>query len=254
MPSPTRSRSSGTPPRRLPPGGDWPGAAETDALLRCASRQAAAESHSLFATSRHLADSLAQDWKARVQTLYQPSPLAPLCRPVPPEDYILADGCDADARLALLLDALEQSRAAIRVVATAAHWPAELAAQAERLAPGQVTLVSSPAPERLAALLGAARAVLLAGRLGAHTDIALAAMLCGRPLLVASDAGAPLELVRHGQTGLVFEPAATPLADALATTWSDRRRVRDWGEIGLQRYGELAPSWESVTRCLLASA
>ncbi len=216
-----------------------------------ATQQAAAESRQVFVTSRFAAGPLARD-VLQVDTLYEPSSLVPFCRSAAPEDYILADGCAAEPRLQLLLEALSRIRRPMRIVATAPQWPGQAAAWAERLAPGRVSFQSCQG-EQLARLLAAARGVLVAGAQTEDTATALAAMQCARPLIVPGDAGAPLELVMHGQTGLVCEPTPAGLADALEALWSDRRRARSLGRGGRQHYEQLDPTWDMVAQCLLAS-
>ena len=231
----------------------WPGAGETRAVMDRASRQAAAESRAVFATSRFAAGQLAQRCEVRVETLYEPPPLARLCRSDPAADYVLADSCGSAGRLDLLLDAMCHTRQPVRVVATAPHWPTEDVARAERVAPGRVTFVAAPEPQRLAALLAAARGVLLAGPDSDDTGTALAAMLCGRPLIAPTDAGAPVEFIQHGQTGFFCEPTPDGLAGALDALSGDGREARALGNQAQLRYQQLAPSWETVARCLLAS-
>ena len=230
---------------------DQPGGSEARKLMERAAQQAAAESRQVFVTSRFAAGPLARGM-LQIDTLYEPSPLVPFCRSAAAEDYILADGCAAEPRLHMLLEALSRIRRPMRIVAAATHWPEQATAWAERLAPGRVSFVSCQ-PEQLAQLLAAARGVLVAGPQTEDTATALAAMQCARPLIVPSDAGAPLELVLHGQTGLVCEPTPAGVADALETLWSDRRHARSLGRGGRQHYEQLDPTWDMVAQCLLAS-
>lgn len=60
--------------------------------------------------------------------------------------------------------------------------------------------------------------------------------LClARPVIVSDHVGCAADLVRHGQTGLVF-PAGDVLAltEALRNALSDRERLREWGIAGRQ--------------------
>ena len=235
----------------LPSGPDRPGGGEACAVMEQAARQAAAESRQVFVTSRFAAGPFAQD-VLQVDTLYEPSPLAPFCRQAATEDYIGADGCAAGPRRALLLAALRRIARPVRIIAAATQWPEDAAARAEQAAPGRLSLVSCQA-EQLARLVAAARGVLVAAAESDNTGTALAAMQCARPLIVPDDAGAPLELVMHGQTGLVCQATPAGLADALDALWSDRHNARNLGRGGRQQYEQLSPTWDMVARCLLAS-
>ena len=251
IPHPHKTLWHGVAPAIAP--GNWPGTAETRAVMQRATRQSAAESQAVFATSRFAAGVMAQRLEVEARTLYEPPPLAHLCRSDPAADYVLAEGCGPRPRLDMLLDAAGHTRLPVRLVAVAPHWAPEDRARAEQAAPGRVTLEAAPDASRLASLLAAARAVLIASQDSDDTGTALAAMLCARPLIVPSDAGAPVEFVQHGQAGLICAPAAASLADALDTVWGDELQARALGNWARLHYQELAPSWETVAQCLLAS-
>ena len=235
----------------------WPGAAETQAMLAHAGQQVAAESHTVFATSHLGASRIARHWHREATTLYQPPPLAPLCRNDPAGRYLLVEGLRQGERLTLLLEALHHTRLPVHLLATLPRGQAEgmeQTARARQLGADRISFVTQPAPGQLATLIAAARAVVFAGHQCEETGIALAAMLCLRPLVAPTDAGAPLEFIAHGRTGLTCEPTPHALADALDTIWGDPRGAGTMGHEAWRCYQDMALSWEAVTRCLLASA
>ena len=235
----------------------WPGAVETQAMLAHAGQQVAAESRAVFATSRLGASRIARHWHRQAATLYQPPPLAPLCRNDPAGRYLLVEGLVQGERLTLLLEALHQTRLPVHLLATLPRGQAvamEQAARDRQLGANRISFVTQPAPGQLATLIAAARAVVFTGHQCEETGIALAAMLCLRPLVAPTDAGAPLEFITHGRTGLTCEPTPHALADALDTIWGDPRGAGTMGHEAWRCYQDMALSWKAVTRCLLASA
>jgi glycosyltransferase involved in cell wall biosynthesis len=75
-------------------------------------------------------------------------------------------------------------------------------------------------------------------------------MLSSKPVITCSDSGGPLEFIRHGETGLIVEPAAAALAGAMDRLWRERATAARWGEAGRARYDELDISWERVVATL----
>ena len=57
--------------------------------------------------------------------------------------------------------------------------------------------------------------------------------------------------MQHGGTGLVCEPSAAALADAMDQLWADRTRARAMGDAGLACYHSLGLNWDHVVECLL---
>ncbi len=234
-----------------------PSAVETAAMLARAGQQVASESQAVFATSRLAASRIARHWHRPAALLYEPPPLARFCRSDPAGRYLLLDGCTPGERLTLVLEALQQTRLPVHLLAIAPEQQAqamERTARASQVGVDRLGFVAQPAPERLAGLIAAARAVVFAGHESPETGTALAAMLCLRPLIAPSDAGAPAEFIAHGRTGFTCEPTAEALADALDTLWGAPRQAGAMGQEAWQCYQDMALSWEAVARCLLAPA
>ena len=228
-----------------------PGAVETQAMLAHAGQQVAAESRAVFATSRLGASRIARHWHREAVTLYEPPPLAPFCRSDPADRSLLVEGLAAGERLTLLLEALHRTRLPVHLLAIAPRGQAdamERVARARQLGADRISFVTQPAPGPLAALIASARAVVVAGCQSEETGTALAAMLCLRPLGAPTDAGAPLEFIAHGRTGLTCEPTPHALADALDTIWGDHRVAGIMGHTDWRCSQALALRWEAVGR------
>lgn len=83
--------------------------------------------------------------------------------------------------------------------------------------------------------------------------ITMEAMLAAKPVITLTDAGGPLEFVQDQQTGLVVEPTAQALADAMDELWSQRARAKAWGQAGREAYLQRQISWARVVDALTAA-
>jgi glycosyltransferase involved in cell wall biosynthesis len=105
-------------------------------------------------------------------------------------------------------------------------------------------------PDELARLYARAAVVACPSHREGFGVACLEAMAHGRPV-VASGVGGLLDLVVHGQTGLLVEPRNVPaLRAALDRLLADGELRRRMGEAGRRRAAEQF-SWDVVTRKLL---
>jgi glycosyltransferase involved in cell wall biosynthesis len=72
-----------------------------------------------------------------------------------------------------------------------------------------------------------------------------------KPILTARDSGGVLELVEDGVNGIVAEPSAQALAEAMDRLYLDRRTSARMGKCAKSRIEELDISWPHVLECLL---
>jgi glycosyltransferase involved in cell wall biosynthesis len=80
--------------------------------------------------------------------------------------------------------------------------------------------------------------------------VTLEAMLSGKPVITCSDSGGPLEFVVDGETGIVSEPEADAVADAVDRLFSDWQHAARLGENGRARYEALGISWDNAVNTL----
>jgi glycosyltransferase involved in cell wall biosynthesis len=73
-----------------------------------------------------------------------------------------------------------------------------------------------------------------------------------KPVITCSDSGGALELVEDGRTGLVAEPNARSLAEAMDRLFEERQRAPALGRRGRERIEELGISWDHVIARLTA--
>ncbi|MCG8462774.1 MAG: glycosyltransferase family 4 protein, partial [Holophagales bacterium] len=91
-----------------------------------------------------------------------------------------------------------------------------------------------------------ARAVIFPPRDEDYGLVTPEAMLAERPVVTCTDSGGPLELIHHGEHGLVVPPEPEALAAALDALWRDEGLARRLGTAGRARYDSLEISWERV--------
>ena len=82
--------------------------------------------------------------------------------------------------------------------------------------------------------------------------VTLEAMLSGKPVITCSDSGGTLEFVEDGVTGFVVAPEPRAIAARIDELAADRKRARELGQRGLERYRALGLSWRNLAAALVA--
>jgi glycosyltransferase involved in cell wall biosynthesis len=82
--------------------------------------------------------------------------------------------------------------------------------------------------------------------------VTLEAMLSSKPAIACTDSGGPLEFIEPGVTGLLADPTAASLAEAMDRLWANRAEARHMGEAARERYDAMGISWDHVVAGLLA--
>ena len=233
-----------------------PGGLEARDAIRNADAKLIPEAQRLFAISRNVARRLDESCGAAAQVLYHPPPLADRYFSAEAADYLLMPSrINGTKRQELVIEALALTRRAVRVLfigeADNPAHAAELRARAEALAPRRTEWLGAVTDERKLRLMAEALAVIVPPFDEDYGYVTLEAMLASRAVITCTDSGGPLEFVEPGRTGLVCEPKAAALADAMDRLWIDRAWTHALGQEGLQRYRELGLSWQGVVQCLL---
>jgi glycosyltransferase involved in cell wall biosynthesis len=81
--------------------------------------------------------------------------------------------------------------------------------------------------------------------------VTIEGMAAGRPVVVTSDAGGPLEFARNDETGIVVEPDPEAIASAFDGLAADTERADALGSAGRIFVEEKMPDWPSIVRRLL---
>ena len=236
----------------------FPNGRQVRDAIRAADNRFIREARAVYANSANVAGRLKRFNGIDAQPLYHPPRGAESFRSGPAGDWLyFPSRINRTKRQDLVVAALAQCREPVAVrfsgMVDDPAYKAELEAAVARH--GLAERVSW-----LGEVSEADKLDLYAGCLGVvfppvdedYGYITLEAMLSAKPVITTTDSGGPLEFVRHGETGLVAEPKAGPLAAALDRLWRERRQARDWGEAGRAEYDQRRIGWSQVVETLLA--
>lgn len=226
-------------------------AAVGTALMRL-DRRTLGEAVRRFTISQVVSDRLARFNQLSSRPLYPPSIYSGRLRSGRYDPYILSVArLDAAKRIDLLLQALAHTHAPVRVVIGGSGQ-----AQAELMALTQALHLEDRVEFRgwlddatLLDLYANARAVYYAPideDFGLTTIEALAA---ARPVITTTDAGAVLEFVRDGETGLVAPPEPRALAQHLDALWAAPELAARLGQAGPAAVAHI--TWANVVEQLV---
>lgn len=167
-------------------------------------------------------------------------------------DYVFTVGrMDAIKRTDLLIAAMAQvtSGATLRI---AGSGPEEARLRELAAANPRVRFEGRVSEAELTALYANARAVAFCAYDEDFGLVVLEGMQSARPIITCRDSGGPTELVEDGRNGLVVEPDAAALAQAIDRLWARRNDWRRMGRAALERAREV--SWTPVIAELEAVA
>ena len=187
--------------------------------------------------------------------LYHPPPLAGRLSGQPAEAYIFCPSrLESLKRQPLLIEAMALVRSPVcAVIAGEGSQWAAYQALIDRLGIGHRVRLMGRVDD---ATMAAGYAMSLGVFFGPYEEdygyVTLEAMLSGKPIITCRDSGGPLEFVRDGQTGLVIEPTAEALADAIERLAGDPRSASEMGQAGRAAYAAMGITWDNVVNRLLA--
>jgi glycosyltransferase involved in cell wall biosynthesis len=128
----------------------------------------------------------------------------------------------------------------------------EILACVERLnLTDRVSLLGRVSDDELIELYAGARAMLFTPFHEDYGYVTLEAFLARKPVVTTSDAGGPLEFVVDGVNGLVVEPAAAAIADAINRLDAELRLATRLGDAGFER--ARAITWDGVVERLIGA-
>lgn len=199
---------------------------------------ALAESKRLFSNARNTAARLAKYNGLVAEPLYHPPPLAGALEAGPFGDYVLSVGrLELNKRVDLIIRALTLTDRSIRLVVAgngADRRRLEHVVSTLDIA-DRVTFTGEIDDRQLVELYANALAVIFPPIDEDYGYVTLEAFLAKKPLVTTADAGGPLEFVEDGVNGIVAEPSAESIAEAIARFANDRALARRMGEAGFDR-------------------
>jgi len=167
---------------------------------------------------------------------------------IEPWDYLFYAGrLDRLKRLDLAVDAMMRVRSGARLkIAGAGPLAEELRKQIEGLGVAdRVELVGFVSADDLVDLYAGCRAAYYAPLNEDYGYVTVEAYLSSKPVLTTTDAGGPLEFVTDGESGLVADPTASAIADAIDRLWAlPPARLQEMGEAGRRRVEGI--NWDRV--------
>ncbi len=232
--------------------------AEVRDAIREADRTLIPEARRIFANSGNVAARLKYFCGLDAVPLYHPPPNAEKFYTKPASDFVFFPSrlC-LPKRQALVLEALAHTKRPVRVkFAGAADQPAyknELRRLAHKLrVQDRVEWLGLISEEEKRELYALSLAVIYPPLDEDYGYVTLEAMLAAKPLITCTDSGGPLEFVRHLETGIIAEPQALSIAEALDSIWENREQAKSWGEAGHSLYRAMDISWNGVVEKLLS--
>lgn len=226
--------------------------------IRRADEQFIPEARAVFTIAGNVTQRLRTFNGIEATTLYHPPEGAEHYTCALAEDYLFFPSrLNTVKRQSLVLEALARTRQPVRVQfagrGDTAAITEELQATARRLGVDRrVAWLGSVSNEEKRRLYAHSRGVVFPPMDEDYGYITLEAMLASKPVVTCTDSGGPLEFVVDGETGLVVEPTADALAEALDRLWRDPDQARAWGRAGRARYESLDISWANVVKRLVA--
>lgn len=188
----------------------------------------------------------------RAQAVYHPPPLAARLRTGRSGDYVLAVArLEPLKRVELAIRAMTSVVAPIRLVIVG-DGSQRAALEQEAVHAGVAHRVTFAGP-----LWGDPVADLYADALGVvytpfdedYGYVTLEAFLAAKPVITATDSGGPLEFVRDAANGIVCEPSAAALGEAINRLAADRSLAERLGHTG--QSAAKAVTWDGVIEQLL---
>lgn len=222
-----------------------------------ADRLALGEAKRLFCTSRNVRDRLERALDLQAEVLYHRSPMCEALLAGDPESYgeyvLYPSRLEERKRQGLAVEAMRRTRSDVRLVLVG-RGPDESTLR-QRVADAglgdRVEFRTDVSDEDLAELYRRALAVCFVALDEDYGYVPLEAMSARRPVIVTTDSGGPLEFVRDGETGLVVEPDAKALAEALDGLYDDRSLAGKLGSAGRELIARTIPQWPDVVARLV---
>jgi glycosyltransferase involved in cell wall biosynthesis len=207
------------------------------------------EARRVFATSRNVADRLHRYNRIDAEVLPHPPQSLPY-RTGAAEGFVLSvNRLDRAKRIDLLVDAA-RATPGLRIVIAGEGPDRERLEQRASGMNGQVEFAGRVDDERLVDLYARCSAVFYAPVDEDFGMVPFEAFLAGKPVVTTVDAGGPLEVVHDRRTGLVVDPDAGKLGEALSYITSHADEAAAWGQAG-KAVAERV-TWDACVDALLA--
>jgi glycosyltransferase involved in cell wall biosynthesis len=215
-------------------------------------RLALGEARKLFTTSRNNAERLRRSTGLVAEVLpHPPQELDYRCEEY--GDFVLSVGrLDRAKRVDLLLHAAAaESRLGVVVAGDGPDRERLERLASELRLDGRASFPGRVDAQELADLYARCLAVYYAPVDEDFGMVPYEAFLAEKPVVTTRDAGGPLEIVTDGRNGLVCEPTATAVAEAISWLSAHEDQAREWGRSGKELAARV--TWDHTVDRLLAA-
>jgi glycosyltransferase involved in cell wall biosynthesis len=215
------------------------------------------EAKKVFANSRLVAQRLKQYNQIESEPLYHPPPLADQLHPGEQGNYFFYPSrLEPQKRQGLLIEAMKFVRSPLKVIlaggsADAKHYEDLIKRTGVS---DRVSIRGFVKDDELVDLYANSLGVCYLPFDEDYGYVTLEAMLSGKPIVVSTDGGGPIELVEHQTTGLVSEPKAEAIAQCLDSIYNARAEADRMGKRGLEKIKSMNLSWEHVVEKIIGAA
>jgi glycosyltransferase involved in cell wall biosynthesis len=229
-------------------------------VVREADRQCFAESRRIFTNSPVTARRLEFYNSMKATVLYPPLNHPELFLGGEYGNYIFAGGrVSPGKRQHLLIEAMRHVRSGIKLVIAGPPDDVETRVAIERLASEygvghkvEFRLGFRDVQEIASLANGALACACLPIDEDSLSYVAMEAFAAAKAVITTRDAGGLLEIVRDGETGLVAEPTAAGLAEAIDTLAGSPDRAKDMGTAARQVLADKKLTWPATIERLLS--
>lgn len=215
------------------------------------------EARKVFANSKAVADRLKHYNNIESEPLYHPPPLADQLRTGEQGDYIFCPSrLEPQKRQELLIAAAQYLRSPLKVVLAGGsgamkHYEELIGKNGVG---DRVTMRGFVSDQEMVQLYAGALGVCYLPFDEDYGYVTLEGMLAAKPVVVPSDSGGAAEFIEHEHTGLIVEPDARAVAEALDRLHSDRAWALQLGLRARDKIKEMNLSWQTVVERLISAA
>ena len=96
-----------------------------------------------------------------------------------------------------------------------------------------------------------AKAVLFIPKDEDYGYITLEAMAASKPVITTTDSGGPLEFVVQHENGIIADPNASAIAEAMDTLWGSKAMPQEYGQRARKMLDEMEITWDRVVKELI---
>ena len=235
----------------------YPDGAQVREWIRQADNRFIPEAKKVFANSKTVADRLRRYNGIESQPLYHPPPGAESLGSGEQGDYIFCPSrLEPQKRQELLIEAAQFMKSEAKIILAGGSGDSRFyESLVKKFGVGdRVCLRGFVAEPEVIALYANALGVCYLPFDEDYGYVTLEGMLSGKPVVVASDGGGATEFIEHEREGLIVEPDARAIAEALDSLYADRSRARAMGTRGQEKLESMKLSWQHVVESIINGA